>query len=157
MTLRQPASIAPITERQRQAREASMKKKPTFLKVLFIIGVVALIIGALDPLEGSVVITAGSIIMTIAAFLKRDRHKKLFLTFSILIIVGVFFLFFFSSFGGFGKGALSWWWGILVLPYPLGWLASIVLLIVRAFKNPKLPLNQNPDDSNKENSFDQAK
>ena len=134
-----------------------MKKKPTFLKVLFIIGVVALIIGAIDPLEGSIVITAGSIIMTIAACLKRDRHKRLFLKFSILIIVGVFFMFFFSSFGGFGKGALSWWWGILVLPYPLGWLASIVLLIVRAFKKPKLPLNQNPDDSNKENSVDQAK
>jgi hypothetical protein len=134
-----------------------MRKKLTFLKVLFIIGVVSLIIGALDPLEGSVVIVAGSIIMTISAYLKRDRHRKLFLTFSILIVVGVFFLFFFSSFGGFGKGALSWWWGILVLPYPVGWLASIVLLIVTAFKKPKLPLNQNPDNSNKENSVDQAK
>jgi MFS family permease len=134
-----------------------MKKKLTFLKVLFIIGVVALIIGALDPLEGSVVIVAGSIIMTISAYLRRDRHRKQFLTFSILIVVGVFFLLFFSSFGGFGKGALSWWWGILVLPYPLGWLASIVLLIVRALKKPKLPLNENPDDSNKQKSIEPVK
>jgi MFS family permease len=134
-----------------------MKKKLKFLKVLFIIGVVALIIGALDPLEGSVVIVAGSIIMTISAYLRRDRHRKQFLTFSILIVVGVFSLFFFSSFGGFGKGALSWWWAILVLPYPVGWLASIVLLIVTAFKKPKLPLNQNPDDSNKQKSIEPVK
>lgn len=130
-----------------------MKKKPTFLKVLFTIGVVALIIGALDPLEGSVVIAAGSIIMASSAFLRRDRYRKLFMTFSILIIVGVFLLFFFSSLGGFGKGALSWWWGILVLPYPLGWLASIVLLIFRHVKRPK----ENPDGSNKEDSAEPGK
>jgi hypothetical protein len=130
-----------------------MKELRTFPRVLFIIGVLALIIGVLDPLEGSVVITAGSILMTVAAFLRRDRHKKLFLALSLLIIIGVFFLFLFSSFGGFGKGALSWWWGILVLPYPLGWLASVVLLVARAFENRQQPLKKNPDDSNKENLF----
>jgi drug/metabolite transporter (DMT)-like permease len=113
-----------------------MKNKTTFTYVLFIIGVVSLCTGALDPMEGSLLIAAGSLLMTVASFLNRDRHRKLFLLFSLLIFFGVFFLFYFSSFGGFGEGALSWWWGILVLPYPLAWLASIVLLIVRAFRKP---------------------
>jgi hypothetical protein len=120
--------------------EANMKMNLTFLKVLFIIGAVALIIGAIDPLEGSAVIGAGSIIMTIAAISRHDRHRKLFLLFSGLIAFGIAFMIFFSSFGGFGKGALSWWWAILVLPYPLGWIGSVGLLIARAFNKPKAPV-----------------
>jgi hypothetical protein len=115
-----------------------MKNPTTFTSVLFIIGVVALCTGALDPMEGSVLITAGSLLMTVAGFLKRDRHRKLFLIFSLSIIFGVFFLFYLSSFGGFGKDALSWWWGILLLPYPLAWLATIILLIIRAFRKPEV-------------------
>jgi hypothetical protein len=77
---------------------------------MYFAGVTALIIGILDPLEGSVVIAEGSLLITLATFLSHDRHLKIFLLSSILILVGVFFLFYLSSLSGFGgKSTLSWW------------------------------------------------
>ena len=112
-----------------------MKQNNNWIKVLFIIGIIAMIIGAVDPLEGSVVILAGSAFISLSAFLKKDRHWKLFMVSFLMIIIGVFSLFFLSSLGGFGgNSSLSWWWGVFILPYPLGWIISIVLLIINSFK-----------------------
>jgi hypothetical protein len=114
-----------------------MKKKIKWTRVIYIIGVIALIIGVLDPLEGSVVITSGSALIALSTFITRDRHRKIFLLSFIMILTGVFFLFYLSSLGGFGgTSKLSWWWGLLILPYVLGWLASIITLITRAVKKP---------------------
>jgi hypothetical protein len=56
-----------------------------------------------------------------------------------MIVIGVTFLFYFSSLGGFGgTSTLSWWWGLLILPFPIGWLTIITVLIRRAIKNNKL-------------------
>ena len=106
--------------------------------VIYIIGVIALIIGILDPLEGSIVITVGSILVALSTYLTRDRYWKTFLISSIMIVFGVSFLFYLSSLGGFGGNSkLSWWWGILILPYPFGWLIAIILLIARSVKKKK--------------------
>jgi len=116
-----------------------MREKTKWPGITFIIGVIALIIGAIDPMEGSIVIIAGSAVVALSAFVKSDRHWKIFLSAFIMIAFGVFFLFYFSSLGGFGgKSTLSWWWGTLILPYPIGWLVSIIVLIIRAFKKPKI-------------------
>jgi len=110
-------------------------KKIKWTRVIYIIGVVALIIGVIDPLEGSIVIAAGSLFIALATYLTQDRHRKLFLLSMILIAIGVSFMFYLSSLGGFGNGSeLSWWWGLLILPYPAGWIMAIVLLIVRLSK-----------------------
>ena len=115
-----------------------MKNKIKWTRVVYTIGVIALIIGALDPLEGSVVIASGSLLIALSAYLTHDRHWKIFLLSLIMILIGVFFLFYLSSLGGFGGTAtLSWWWGTLILPYPIGWLISIVILIIRAVKKRK--------------------
>ena len=114
-----------------------MKENKMWIRVLYIIGVVLFLIGTIDPLEGSVLIVAGSFLTALTTFIAKDRHRKLFLAFFIMLAFGVFFLFYLSSFGGFGEGALSWWFGLLVIPYPVAWLATIVLLIVRAFKKRK--------------------
>ncbi len=112
-----------------------MTKKIKWIKVLFIIGIAAMIIGAVDPLEGSVVILAGSAFITLSTFLNKDRYRKIFLVSFLMIILGIFFLFYLSSLGGFGgNSALSWWWGLLIIPYPIGWLVSIALLIIMAFR-----------------------
>jgi len=115
-----------------------MKEKAKWIRIIYIAGVIALIIGAIDPLEGSVVISGGSVLIALSAYLLHDRHLKIFLAATIMIIVGVSFLFYFSSLGGFGgTSTLSWWWGTLILPYPAGWLMSIIVLIVRTFKKPE--------------------
>jgi multisubunit Na+/H+ antiporter MnhB subunit len=115
-----------------------MKEKTKWTRIIFIIGVIALIIGAIDPLEGSVVIAAGSGFLALSTYLTSDRHQKIFLASLIMILIGVSFMFYLSSLGGFGgKSTLSWWWGTLILPYPFGWILSIITLIIRAFKKPE--------------------
>ena len=110
-------------------------KKIKWTQVLYYAGVTGLLIGILDPLEGSIVIAAGSLLITLSVYLTHDRHRKLFLISTILIAVGVFLLFYLSSLGGFGGNSkLSWWYGLLILPYPIGWLMAIVLLIIRLSK-----------------------
>jgi len=115
-----------------------MKEKIKWIRIIYIIGVVALIIGILDPLEGSVVIAAGSALVALSTYITRDRHWKIFFILLIMIVVGVFFLLYFSSHGGFGgESTLSWWWGTLILSYPIGWLISIILIITRTVKKSK--------------------
>jgi hypothetical protein len=105
-------------------------KNINWLKVIFITGFIALIIGILDPLEGSVVILAGSVLVALSSFLAHNRYWKIFLLTFIMIAIGVFFLFYLSSLGGFGGTSnLSWWYGTLILPYPIGWIIAIVFSI----------------------------
>jgi len=115
-----------------------MKNKVKWTSIIHIIGVIALIIGVVDPLEGSVVIMFGSALLALSAYVTSDRHSKIFTVSLIMIVVGVAFLFYFSSLGGFGgTSTLSWWWGLLILPFPIGWLTIIIVLIRRAIKNKK--------------------
>lgn len=116
-----------------------MKNKAKWTRIIYIVGVIALIIGAIDPLEGSVVIIAGSALLALSAYAASDRHTKIFTTSLIMIVIGVAFLFYFSSLGGFGgTSTLSWWWGLLILPFPIGWLTIIIVLIRRVIENKKL-------------------
>jgi len=48
-----------------------MKKKINWVRITYLIGVVALIAGALDPLEGSVAIVAGNIALAFSTFLSK--------------------------------------------------------------------------------------
>lgn len=117
-----------------------MKEKTKWTRVIYIIGVIAFVIGTIDPLEGSVLIILGSTLIALSAYYTKARHWKTFVAALLLIIFGVFFMFYFSSLGGFGgKSTLSWWWGTLILPYPIGWLITVVLLISRLVKKNKLP------------------
>ena len=113
-------------------------KKIQWIRILYIIGIVAMIIGAIDPLEGSVVIFFGSLCITVSTIPGKQRYWKIFLGSSLMILTGMVFLFLLSSLGGFGGNSkLSWWWSILILPYPIGWLIAIVFIIIRAIKNKK--------------------
>ena len=112
-----------------------MNAKINWTRILYIIGVIAVVMGTLDPLEGSVAIAAGAGFIALSTYLSQDRHWKIFLGSWMLILFGVGFIFYFSSLGGFGgTSRLSWWWGTLILPYPIGWLISFVLLLVRLKK-----------------------
>jgi len=114
-----------------------MKTKTDLIRIVYIIGVVAFIIGTLDPMEGSIVIAAACGLLTIATSIRKDRHRKIFLATFIMITVGVISLFYISSLGGFPP--VSWWWGIFILPYPVGWLMTVITLIIRAVKKERLP------------------
>ncbi len=112
--------------------------KNNWKRILHLAAVALFIIGTIDPLEGSVLIMVGSILLAALGFFDNQQNWTFFFSASILIIIGLFFLFYLSSLGGFGgNSTLSWWYGLLILPYPIGWLSVLVLLIHTAFKNRK--------------------
>ena len=99
-----------------------------------------MMLGTLDPMEGSVLILPGSGLVALGMFLGGKDHKTvLYWTWVfILIAVGVGAMFALSAVGGIGgKSGHSIWWGVLILPYPAGWLMALaggVAGLVRRFK-----------------------
>lgn len=92
------------------------------------VGFVAILLGAIDPMEGSLVILPGSALVALGLFLCQvDRQLVIFrVRMLILIAVGVGALWGFSAIGGIGGGTgLSMWWGLLVMPYLVGLSASL--------------------------------
>ncbi|MBB3185927.1 phage holin family protein [Microbacter margulisiae] len=71
-------------------------------------------------------------------YLQHEPQWRCYLIAFLMIVFGVVFLFVLSWMGGFGgKSTLSWWWGTLILPYPLGWLLMIILLVRKGYKQLK--------------------
>jgi hypothetical protein len=99
-------------------------------RILIYMGLVAMVIGVVDPLEGSFVILPGSGLVTLGAYIGRNRRRaQLFRSF-ILIAIGVGAMIVMSGFGGVGgKSGHSNWWLLTALPYPVGWVLSLAYLI----------------------------
>lgn len=98
----------------------------TASRVLVVLGLIAMVIGAIDPLEGCVVILAGVILAALGAFLCKAYHRKLLYWSTALVATGVAAMIVLSNFGGIGGShGHSWWWGFLVLPYPIGWMLGL--------------------------------
>lgn len=117
-----------------------MAEKTAWQKGLHYAGLAAFIIGTIDPLEGSVLIALGSLLMTLAARQRGHRFFKPMLYATLSIAFGVAALFYLSSLGGFGgRSNLSWWWGLLIIPYPVGWITIIVLLLSGSKKKGSRP------------------
>ncbi len=90
-------------------------------------GLVLMVIGLVDPLEGSVVIVGGTVLVAVGALLLRSRHALLAYAGCALVAAGVAALFILSAFGGVGgRGGHSWWWALTLAPYPVGWVLSLV-------------------------------
>ncbi|HOJ37805.1 MAG TPA: hypothetical protein PLP99_07380 [Ignavibacteriales bacterium] len=101
-------------------------------------GLLTFILGTLDPLEGSILILFGIFSITYFMFKTDNQHKKKFLTAGILATIGIFFMFYFSSLGGFlGNSKLSNWYLLLLIPYPVGWLLTIIYLIINLISKKK--------------------
>jgi hypothetical protein len=100
---------------------------PPWPRRILILGLVAMILGALDPLEGSVVVVAGAALATIAAAVSRTRGRHFLYAALPLILIGVGFMWGLSAVGGFGgsTGRTLWWWAAIV-PYPIGWVLGLV-------------------------------
>jgi hypothetical protein len=93
-----------------------------------------MVVGALDPLEGSVIILAGSGLLALGTWLgQQEKGLVVYRAWLFgMIAFGVIALFALSAAGGFGgKSGRSMWWGLVLLPYPVGWLLGIANLIAR--------------------------
>lgn len=115
-----------------------MNARSLWSRILVIVGSIAMLVGVLDPLEGSVVILTGSGLVALGTFLGQIGRQLLlyWILIFILIAVGVGAMFVLSAFGGIGgTSGHSMWWGVLILPYPVGWIMGIVSLVFRLVRS----------------------
>jgi len=107
-----------------------MNKRTLWSRILSVIGMAALLLGALDPLEGAFVILPASAVIALSAFLARSRYRRLAYWAFGLTASGVGALFIISALGGVGGGPAgdtgrSMWWLLTCLPYPVGWILCL--------------------------------
>jgi hypothetical protein len=107
-----------------------MNKRLLWSRVLMIIGTVALLIGALDPLEGAFVILPASAVIALSALLAGSRYRRLACWAFGSTAIGIGALFIISALEGVGGGPAgdsgrSMWWLLTCLPYPVGWILCL--------------------------------
>jgi hypothetical protein len=100
-------------------------------------GLAGMLIGAVDPLEGSLLILPATALVALGAMVEKSRRRILVYWSLALVAAGVAAMFILSWLGGIGGShGHSWWWGILLLPYPAGWISGIVggvLCLIESF------------------------
>ena len=95
-------------------------------RTLIVLGLGLMVVGVVDPMEGSVVVLAGSALAAIGGFLSRSRYR-LQVAAAAMVGIGVVALFALSAIGGVGgNSGRSIWWLLLCAPYPAGWLLGLV-------------------------------
>lgn len=107
---------------------SAMSTTNAWSRVLVIAGNLGMVIGAIDPLEGSLLILPGSGLVALGTCLSQSERR--FTAYRvwvfILIAIGVGAMWGLSSVGGIGGGSgRSMWWGVLILPYLIGWSMGI--------------------------------
>jgi purine-cytosine permease-like protein len=111
-----------------------MNARMLWSRILVVVGGIAMLLGAIDPLEGSLIILIGSGMVTLGTLLGGSRRRILryWVWVFVLIAVGVGLMWGVSAFGGLGgTTGRSLWWGLVILPYPVGWIMGIIGLILR--------------------------
>jgi len=104
-----------------------MQESRRWWRILVVGGLVLMVMGAIDPLEGSLVILPGCALVALGAFLGKSYRRKLLLWAFGLVAIGVGVLFGVSALGGIGGDTgRSMWLALLFLPYPVGWILGLV-------------------------------
>ena len=97
-----------------------------WLPVMLKAAVIVMILAPLDPLEGSALILPAIALAALAARLGRSSQTFLLTIGLVLAAIGIGAMWGFSAIGGFGgTTGRSIWWGLTILPYPLGWAIAL--------------------------------
>ena len=117
-----------------------MRGTITWARLLMIVGLAGMLLGAIDPLEGSLIILPSTGLVALGAFLDKSRRRVLLYWALASMAVGVGAMFVLSALGGIGGSTgLSIWWALLILPYVVGWfvgLAGAILVLIESFRRP---------------------
>jgi hypothetical protein len=99
-----------------------------------------MVLGAIDPLEGSLLILPSTGLVALGAHLGQRRRRVLLYWAFGLVAIGVGAMWGLTAIGGIGGSTgRSLWWALLLVPYAVGWLLGVVgaiLTLVEAFKRP---------------------
>lgn len=105
-----------------------MNARDLWSKILLVAGGIGMLVGAIDPLEGSLLILPGSALWALGTYLGQAKRRLITYRVSvfILIAIGVAAMWGLSAVGGFGgTSGRSMWWGLLILPFSVGWLMAL--------------------------------
>jgi hypothetical protein len=92
-----------------------------------VVGVLLMLIGAVDLLEGAALILAGTGLAAVGARLAPERGETLLAWAFVLVAGGVAALVALRATGGFGgDSGRSAGWGLLLLPYAAGWVMGLL-------------------------------
>ncbi len=115
-------------------------KQERKLRTGFYLGFFLTLAGVLSPLWGSVAVLAGSYVLMRVTRKYGDPHARYYRLTFILICAGVLSLWGRIAVSGFdAEAALADGWGMLVLPYPLGWFGILILVFIRLFIRRQVP------------------
>ena len=87
-----------------------------------------MLLGALDLMEGSLLILPGSALVALGTFLGQSGRRLIAYRVGVFLLIafGVGAMWALPRIGNFGgHSGLSTWWGLLVLPYLIGWSMGI--------------------------------
>jgi hypothetical protein len=114
-----------------------MNTHKVWSRICITVGVIAMLVGAADPMEGSLVILPGSGLVTLGTFLNNTERGLLIHWLCIfgMIAFGVVAVWALGAWGFGGTNKHSMWWGVLILPYPIGWVMGIVSLMFRLVRS----------------------
>ena len=94
---------------------------------LIVLGLLLLLVGTLDPLEGWPAILTGSGVVALGAYLSRSEHRGLLACAFALVLVGAAGMIALSAMGGVGgESGRPLWWGLLLVPYAAGWILGLL-------------------------------
>lgn len=111
-----------------KAGGATMYTRERWSRILSTVGYIGMLVGAIDPLEGSLVILPGSGLVALGTVIGRDGRRVLMYRTCVFVLIatGVGGLWGLSAWGGIGgSSGHSGWWGVLILPYVIGWFMGI--------------------------------
>jgi hypothetical protein len=104
-----------------------MNKSNVWTRLLIAAGILCMAIGAVDPLDGSFLVLLGIALATLGSLMGSSRYFQHLAWSFALVASGVAAMVFFSSLGGIGGNSGNpLWWGIYVVPYPIGWFVGLV-------------------------------
>ncbi len=105
-----------------------MGARDLWSRILSIVGGIAMLVGAVDPIEGSLLIVPGSGLVAVGTYVGHGERRLVtyrVLVF-ILIAIGVGAMWGIGAAGELGGPAgHSYWWAVLILPYLVGWSMGI--------------------------------
>ena len=108
-------------------------------RILVASGLTAMLLGVLDPLEGSLLVLPGTAAAAAGAVTGKSRYRSLLLWSLAFVTIGVAALWGWSALGGIGgTSGRSGWWGLTIAPYPIGWISGIIGA-VRCLRTPRRP------------------
>ncbi len=109
-------------------------------RALIVIGSFLFVAAIIDPMEGSFVILAGSGLVALGMGIDPSErsHTTYWVVVFAAVFIGVCALWILSAKGGFGgESGRSMWWGLTILPYPLGWIAGVYNIVSRTVEHLK--------------------